>query len=50
MNANQNSHIELDIQCPDCGTRLELSLMRKYFYAECDRAFSEDEIRKQYGI
>ena len=50
MNANQNKNIEVEIQRPDCGTRLELTLMKNYFCAECNKEFSEDEIRERCGV
>ena len=45
MSTNQNSDFKIEIQCPDCGTILELNEKREYFCKECDRVLSENEIR-----
>jgi len=47
---NLFSSFKVKIQCPDCGSIFILNQEAKIFCCECERIFSENEIRKRCGL
>lgn len=45
MSPKQNIDFKIEIQCPDCGTMLELDEKREYYCKDYNRVLSESEIR-----
>ena len=37
MSPKQNIDFKIEIQCPDCGTMLELNEKREYYCKDCKR-------------
>ncbi len=40
---------KIDFQCPQCGSILRYTLMGFLFCEECDKEFTEEEIRESYS-
>ena len=40
----------IKIQCPDCGSIFILNEHREYFCRNCDKIYSESEIRERCGL
>ncbi|KKL20134.1 hypothetical protein LCGC14_2458500 [marine sediment metagenome] len=43
------NHQKIDFQCPQCGSILIHTLMGFLFCEECDKEFTEEEIRENYS-
>ena len=43
------NHQKIDFQCPQCGSILKYTLMGFLFCEECDKEFTEEEIRENYS-
>jgi hypothetical protein len=41
---------DVQIQCPDCGSIFVLNQESEIFCSECERIFSENEIRNRCGL
>ena len=41
---------EIKIQCPNCGSIFILNESREYFCRNCDKIYSESEIRERCGL
>ncbi len=50
MSPKQNMDFKIEIQCPDCGTMLELNEKREYYCKDCIRVLSENEIRTRCAL
>ncbi|MHA2182659.1 MAG: hypothetical protein ACXAAH_14660 [Promethearchaeota archaeon] len=43
-------YFKIYVQCPNCGDLLKVNLEREYYCRYCNITYTEDEIRKNYGL